>query len=1272
MKTLKLKPTSTSQVKTGVASILPVKIATSIKPTPTTKLAITPGTLQNSTSTESTTTQNSSSTSSVTTTTVSGTSTASTQSGMANALAGTSGIKANLNASPLKPVTIVPKLGDTLLYSAPDDSNNLSISGTFTANESFDGIVNEKPLLISVIDFKQLYDNNIASNTSGISSYDRAGNSQTPAGILVDITYQSKILRDDTLTKALLSAVKNNLNLGNAIQSLVNTNKTSLSQIKTFMSFVSDIMKKIGYAKSSLDLRSTMYNTKINSDFNIDVIDIDGGITDILHEYGYSPINIREYWSGSKIWLQTIKELSDSLKQHSSQLVSSNVVKKSADKNTYDIFFDNIPKVSFTSTVYNTPISYTEIVDGLISTNSLAAFVETKLNLVLGKITSVLQNSYKSLPSSPTTQIAAIFNLITSEVRWSTLLKSETFLKMLSTEYGYSPNLGAEKCGFFSQIFGVPQSNVFQIYPGGSKTLTTYGQFTSDNSAILRFENGYIKSSNSVYTPGSVYYFDKIFKFSDVDYFDIARLNTSWKISEQVRTNLLKFFSYTALSDTLSDESDIKEIAKILNVDSNSVHNILRSSSAFMNIVKFFINTTNFYNMNTSTGDPLTLLFVASNKSLRLRALLFIAVLYRGTVVISGNDAAGLVYLLQNIAKKIVAELNTIASGLGVQFTTESGKGSTLESSIINALTSGTPWFDGFARTFVKDYCASYANITATSTSTVGTIYTVTHTLSSDVISTIDSGKLCNSGIGVITQSLLIFDVICKLSEKISGVRLLGVETTANSGRQYIVERLYTSHKTYFDQIYNLLTAEEKLLTRTAQQLISIVTTQRNVFKNIVATLTTPAAAASYKYITGIITDRDELQNLFSDQQMYNVASTIDDISLMFNEADPEVGYKSLSGNEFTDDTLQIMKDVFSRPEFSTSAASNKKIMSIGLPGGFTASLQSLINSKSGISINSKRLDRQSDIIRINVHKKDLRNPGTIYKPISYLFELSRYPLRVGSQYTSSQSGYTDITSLFSDVKTRDYSTGGGVIETLDNAFNSETYSFLQPVEKDELRKNHAFSFICEMYIKLLTGLDISETTFLYKPEKIEKNLADKTVIVDTHNTLSSLLVNLGQNASVTSKPQIKIFPSVVNSTASVGSPVIVSSGNPKKSTAPTLTSEKQMNSVTNSYSLLSSITSQPSTISDPATLSERLVSPKRFDRVFHIFVDPDDFQIDNSSSKKSNINSNGVSQSSVLSQIQTLQNFSQIIANTPVKETGDIVFEQYFITIETYDGEIV
>ena len=135
---------------------------------------------------------------------------------------------------------------------------------------------------------------------------------------------------------------------------------------------------------------------------------------------------------------------------------------------------------------------------------------------------------------------------------------------------------------------------------------------------------------------------------------------------------------------------------------------------------------------------------------------------------------------------------------------------------------------------------------------------------------------------------------------------------------------------------------------------------------------------------------------------------------------------------------------------------------------------------------------------------------------------------------------------------------------------------------------------------------------------------------------------------------------------------MIVSSGNPKKSTAPTLTSEKQMNSVTNSYSLLSSITSQPSTISDPATLSERLVSPKRFDRVFHIFVDPDDFQIDNSSSKKSNINSNGVSQSSVLSQIQTLQNFSQIIANTPVKETGDIVFEQYFITIETYDGEIV
>jgi hypothetical protein len=108
----------------------------------------------------------------------------------------------------------------------------------------------------------------------------------------------------------------------------------------------------------------------------------------------------------------------------------------------------------------------------------------------------------------------------------------------------------------------------------------------------------------------------------------------------------------------------------------------------------------------------------------------------------------------------------------------------------------------------------------------------------------------------------------------------------------------------------------------------------------------------------------------------------------------------------------------------------------------------------------------------------DLLNSDIIYLPKTFLFEASRYPVRVVDQIPNS---VTNIKELF----TRNYSfynkssaKDNGEVSTVVPKLDDEEYSFLNDYEKSQIIENHIISFLLENYLKITTGLVLNETTF--------------------------------------------------------------------------------------------------------------------------------------------------------------------------------------------------
>lgn len=175
----------------------------------------------------------------------------------------------------------------------------------------------------------------------------------------------------------------------------------------------------------------------------------------------------------------------------------------------------------------------------------------------------------------------------------------------------------------------------------------------------------------------------------------------------------------------------------------------------------------------------------------------------------------------------------------------------------------------------------------------------------------------------------------------------------------------------------------------------------------------------------------------------------------------------------------------------------NYKILSVGLPTGFTKYLTDRINVRD---VNDKTFqDRQGDLIYINAYVRNAKYPNFIFKPAKFIFDSSLFITKKNIIDTKPQVGerYIDVINRLSITDFEDPFSPSDI--TLEAIRKDPKYGFLTEEQIKELLVNHTNSYLFGLYMSMTTGVKPTEDTFTF-PEAPGRVLNPKTrSIIDAY-----------------------------------------------------------------------------------------------------------------------------------------------------------------------------
>jgi hypothetical protein len=367
--------------------------------------------------------------------------------------------------------------------------------------------------------------------------------------------------------------------------------------------------------------------------------------------------------------------------------------------------------------------------------------------------------------------------------------------------------------------------------------------------------------------------------------------------------------------------------------------------------------------------------------------------------------------------------------------------------------------------------------------------------------------------------------------------------------------------------------------------------------------------------------------------------------------------------------SYSMLSPYFNSEQFFVKLGGNKKIISIGLP----IKMASKLYTSTRLSLDRRQGMRQG-IIRLKVYKLDRLHPDVVYQPKTFLFEMNRFPTRslTNWSYGSFADNNTNILSVPSKV----IIPSGDIFTHKDfaDAFPSALYgSYLSDSEKFEIYSNHSISFLTEEYLRWFTDCKFSESRYCrYVPmDQVLTQVEDqyrKYVSIAGSKATSPLARRSNTNAPNSAGTLNASYLDPVS-----GKTFLVPVQNPIKSqtgqaNGPNMTqvSPQGRRAAAGGNALtipmddtVRSYFKSETFFSDPMGFLKRIVYPKKFDRVFNVIIDPDEFYVDMRMTSQSAVDA--LVQNNVL--VGKSQNYRQRDLGP-----GDVSLDEYFVTIEPYD----
>lgn len=448
---------------------------------------------------------------------------------------------------------------------------------------------------------------------------------------------------------------------------------------------------------------------------------------------------------------------------------------------------------------------------------------------------------------------------------------------------------------------------------------------------------------------------------------------------------------------------------------------------------------------------------------------------------------------------------------------------------------------------------------------------------------------------------------------------------------------------------------------------------QLNIFRNYLReNLTTQFAATRELYAADTSLNdnqKNALLNLsLSEEQLrlsrYIASELIDRID---SSADSESKLKSLPSfadlqkgfmdympiDEMDLVSYSILSPYFKSSEFLSEKGNNKRILSIGIPPRLIRSIHSMSRSSSNVIKSIKQ-----GIIRIKIYKLDRLHPDVVYLPKSYIFEMHRYPTRRISNWTIADE--VNVLSAPSKIVLPD----GKVLthRNFNEAFPSNYYEkVLTEQEKYQVYSNHTVSFLCEEYLRWFTDCKFDESRY--------NNFSELTrqleFVTDQYESFINTVRPVAKRATEaqTSGQQSEVmaaFTDINTNEVFVLPTDSPKNDKPKEDKVVAKTYVVPLDATIRSYFMNETFLLQPE------ILKRRISYFKKFDRVFNVIIDPDDFYVDTALTSEVTLKS--------MKQLGILSGGEDLAKNTvqPYKHRdtnpNDIFFNEYFVTIEPYD----
>jgi len=1165
------------------------------------------------------------------------------------------------------------------------------VTSKFTPFELLTGISHERPEIVMLTNFVPLFDKDRGAGHDQQSERLKAAGYRphiTDAGRYLEAQFHLRALHTHNAGRYVSELRRRYSPVDQLATSRSNAFTDALRVLQADANFLLNAARMVEDGKKKLDLRNDAYlvkepasaarfiaknfrqlwsptlpaptpafSSRASEELNIDIVEFmvmhgarhSFDFRDCMHDLGYSQAAVNNTFSSTKIWLQTLYELKQALQNHTLRLLDIDPTYQRQDSNPSSVLRPAVKYFGISPTVPALP-AVSELIN--LQVPGTAQAIST-LQAAFG---SIYQNAHFK---SEEARIAALAHLVTREFRYSYGLSLKPVQDALSRFYGVQV-LPTGNTAIFDRIIGTFGNNISDLPDAAEDSLVTVGQSQpAPNTGVLTFEPKYLEGDTGTLTPGGDYYFDRIMSQATLAAFDTSGCDALLKQAEDQANQLLVIIDGLNLM-MVPSRYDPRRPGSARSSDANFLGH---PTDIVFELATQLINTSTGKVLAAIEHDRLGAVYARARNDARLKTILFLYTMARisraygqNVPFLGSNMASDNTPLVDNLIDRLVSSLESSVplTQATVQLVTQPGldKGQNTAAltpdSIKHALKAGTA-MTRVIEQFMSGVIDWFRNRT----------------------SAIQDGHTRYAGYVDTLMMMVAFDLAIAMAARYSDQQLVGQHRGLSGFSQgqttFAVAQAATNHAPSFNEVVQRHNREgdlirQLLLTVSNSLLITadLARSTGNYFKG------EQARSMLTSVSKGLGNDVSMLRMLLTEQQIMLLATTVENL-LAAHRTGGEVS--ALDDSAVSPEMEEALLGYFSAADYASQSGINKRILTVGIPHGFAQLLKQKVDLR-----DQKRAtfqEKRSDIVQVVVYKVDMQHTDVVYRPLRFLFELSRFPTRFTTAHwlpLKREPGLSDIISsiptqcftLDSDGRSTTASgveyastaiAGGQGVKGARAAFDDPAYSFLTPAQKAQLLHNHVVSQLLEAYVKLMTGMSVAEYTFhVVEPPT---PMADKSLMSALVQHGVALVAERAQaqgQSSAAVSGGVMFGSTASRPAASMGgtragkgqaSPILSNpagtAGNVQqpaqfRSTQqpglPTKSLEQQsavgsvdsnlgslgaqnVSHATHVLRTASRLGNTLTQLTGPDALNYRVLCPKQFDRVFSVIFDARDFEID-------------------------------------------------------------